>query len=1082
MKKIIATLLAGFMLCSGAAVLSAPAEEREYPFKISPTVEMREDGEAYSIKERPIKEGDYKIQTLTKHTKIAGKNGDENIFPDGGFENATETFLTGWSGNGVEGGVIGETNAFIVDDTAEGKKALKLSGPEGKNVHGVQVFTNMIPGEEYELSAWCKRVSGTANISLGFGYVEPETDMSLEYGNRVNLSFADAPANTWTQKIIQFTMPEDANKVTLMARLMGGGEIYYDGITILGPQKPVEVAAMPEYVKPSEGTENVFKNGGFEEETEVTHIKHGTEYEGVWFDRDDDVMKGHFTYSDAEAHSGKQSIHLKGDNLNMPWLGQVIKVEPETTYQISAWVKVVDPRNVNFRFQGDGYKNSPEQTAENYISDARTTVHPGIDPKNPEWQQIVGNFTTHQDAEYYCFMLRGGDKIQDMYFDDIELYPLAGLSKKLRSFIPDDVFYYSDYEGNGYADITTYKSTTDENQKVRFRFYDEEKVVKEEIVTLPEEGKYRFHYPLELLAEKKKEYRLEAMMLGANGEETDDFMERFIYKYDRPTMLNEALELMTSDGTKIENYILAQGTTPAVMWQIPEVGATIGRAIGTWRTDRIERLDVAYEAGMYATVTLFNHEDIRDPEVYADVVNTINMVKDHPALIGWYLWEEPKFAESTYDLQENIRIGAKLIRDLDPKHPLFGVVSQPLHAGELGKFCDILDMDIYPAQTYDGQRGMRIAEAISMGLESNDWQKVVSIMTQAFEWFEFQPTWNDLRNYIYMAMFEGAGGFSFHTFDKVGGIAENGTGVQPGDERWNGMVKASEWEYDFIFDHFVNQKAPLFNEGRTEDVWWRTVVRDGELYVIAVNTWENKESTVNIPLVDYTGKIKISGAKAELVEGGEAKTVNISGDTFPVDLEKFQSAVFKITPNEAVDFSGVKGTRFRDLQHHVWAREAIIEMDDKGIVNDLSAVAFAPGRNITRGDFAMFLVRALGLTGSGAKVSFDDVYTNREYAEAIAIGKEAGILNGVGDNKFNPDAEISRQDMMTIISRGMALSGDSDLSAFSDSSEIADYALSHVKAMIASGFIKGNADSTLNPLGQTTRAEAAVIMQRIINR
>ena len=241
-------------------------------------------------------------------------------------------------------------------------------------------------------------------------------------------------------------------------------------------------------------------------------------------------------------------------------------------------------------------------------------------------------------------------------------------------------------------------------------------------------------------------------------------------------------------------------------------------------------------------------------------------------------------------------------------------------------------------------------------------------------------------------------------------------------------------------------------------------------------------STVNIPLVDYTGKIKINGAKAELIEGGEAKTVNISGDTFPVELEKFQSAVFKITPNEAVDFSGVKGTRFRDLQHHVWAREAIIEMDDKGIVNDLSAVAFAPGRNITRGDFAMFLVRALGLTGSGAKVSFDDVYTNREYAEAIAIGKEEGILNGVGDNKFNPDAEISRQDMMTIISRGMALSGDSDLAAFSDSSEIADYALSHVKAMIASGLIKGNADGTINPRGNTTRAEAAVIMQRIINR
>ncbi|MBE7024775.1 MAG: S-layer homology domain-containing protein [Ruminococcaceae bacterium] len=47
---------------------------------------------------------------------------------------------------------------------------------------------------------------------------------------------------------------------------------------------------------------------------------------------------------------------------------------------------------------------------------------------------------------------------------------------------------------------------------------------------------------------------------------------------------------------------------------------------------------------------------------------------------------------------------------------------------------------------------------------------------------------------------------------------------------------------------------------------------------------------------------------------------------------------------------------------------------------------------------------------------------------------------------------------------------------------MADYALPHVKAMIASGLVKGNADGTINPKGNTTRAEAAVIMQRIVNR
>ena len=55
------------------------------------------------------------------------------------------------------------------------------------------------------------------------------------------------------------------------------------------------------------------------------------------------------------------------------------------------------------------------------------------------------------------------------------------------------------------------------------------------------------------------------------------------------------------------------------------------------------------------------------------------------------------------------------------------------------------------------------------------------------------------------------------------------------------------------------------------------------------------------------------------------------------------------------------------------------------------------------------------------------------------------------------------------------------MTVFSDSGLVADYALAHVKAMISSGLIKGNADGTLNPTGNTTRAEAAVIMDRILS-
>ncbi|MBQ7032462.1 MAG: S-layer homology domain-containing protein [Clostridia bacterium] len=1082
MKKVFALLLAGIMTLT---TFTAFAEEEEAkPIMIAPTVELSADRQtAYSIKERPKKSADYKVVNLEAPTKVAEENGNVEHVLNPGFESSSDTLNLNWGQGGLEGGKWGESGGFFEKkDVHGGSIAAHTVAAEGKNVHFLQSLGNVLGGQEYELTAWVKRVSGSPTISLTCIYRDPETLMSMEYTNRVNLQFGDAPGGVWTRKTIRFTLPEDVISVTLMARLIGGGEAYWDDFSLVGPSRPAKKMSMPEYIAPTADSVNLLKDASFEEADDVKHIKHGTEEEGYWFDRDDDVLRGWYTYSDEEAHTGTKSLKLNCDNNVMPWVGQAIKVKPETTYQLSMWVKIPRGTQETYHFQGDCFTYSSKATEpDNYFKDGRRSLHVYPDFDNNEWQQVVTVFSTPTEAAYYHIMIRtGGNSVS--YFDDVELYELSGLSKKIRTFSPDDVFYYSDYEGNGYADLKTYLSTSDEEQKVRFRFYDGEKVLLEEIATVLPDGTQRFNYPLELLSEKKKEYRLEAMMLGPNGEETEDTLSRYIYKYDRPTKLNEAMQLITNGDKVIQNYVLAQGTSPEIMYRISEVGATIGRGIGTVRTDRTERLDVAWQAGMYATTTLFNHEDIRDPEVYAQVVDTINRVKDHPAHIGWYLWEEPKFAGDDIDLDENLRIGAKLIRDLDPEHPLFGVLSERLYSQEFGKYCDIIDMDLYPAQIYDNRRGENVAKGIAMGLEENDWQIPIGIMTQAFEWFDFQPTWNDLRNYVYACMFEGANGFSFHTFGKETSTAENGTCVKPGDERWNGMVKAAEWEYDFIFDHFTKMKAPLFNEGRTEDVWWRTVVRDGELYAIAINMWENQKSTIDIPLVDHTGKIKINGAKAELVEGGDAKTVTITGDTFHIELDNFQVAVYKITPNEAVDFSDVKVTRFRDLQHHVWARDAIIEMDEKGIVNDLSYIAYAPGRNVTRGDFAMFLVRALGLTGDGTEANFDDVSASREYAKDIAIGKAAGILNGVGDNKFNPDVEISRQDMMTIISRGMALSGESDLSAFSDSSQIADYALSHVKAMIASGLVKGNADGTLNPLGQTTRAEAAVIMQRIVNR
>ncbi|MBR2973971.1 MAG: S-layer homology domain-containing protein, partial [Clostridia bacterium] len=81
---------------------------------------------------------------------------------------------------------------------------------------------------------------------------------------------------------------------------------------------------------------------------------------------------------------------------------------------------------------------------------------------------------------------------------------------------------------------------------------------------------------------------------------------------------------------------------------------------------------------------------------------------------------------------------------------------------------------------------------------------------------------------------------------------------------------------------------------------------------------------------------------------------------------------------------------------------------------------------------------------------------------------------------------ISRQDLMVICARGLRYMhkiSKSDpattLKNFSDTGLIADYAVQDISAMVSAKIVTGNADLTINPLGNTTRAEAAVIMDRI---
>jgi len=168
-----------------------------------------------------------------------------------------------------------------------------------------------------------------------------------------------------------------------------------------------------------------------------------------------------------------------------------------------------------------------------------------------------------------------------------------------------------------------------------------------------------------------------------------------------------------------------------------------------------------------------------------------------------------------------------------------------------------------------------------------------------------------------------------------------------------------------------------------------------------------------------------------------------------------------------------------------WASAAIEYLYRENVVNGTGDDCFSPQNKVSRGDFILMLCRAFELDSSDIS-NFSDVKEGKYYYNAIAAAKALGVAQG-SEGKFYPDKPISRQDAAVILVRALALIDDlpegniSNLYSFSDRKEIADYAVSAVGTLVKAGLLKGGNNSQLNPRGNITRAEMAVIIYRALN-
>lgn len=175
---------------------------------------------------------------------------------------------------------------------------------------------------------------------------------------------------------------------------------------------------------------------------------------------------------------------------------------------------------------------------------------------------------------------------------------------------------------------------------------------------------------------------------------------------------------------------------------------------------------------------------------------------------------------------------------------------------------------------------------------------------------------------------------------------------------------------------------------------------------------------------------------------------------------------------------------FLDLDNTGWAKKQIQIMASKGIINGTSIDNFSPTANISRADYLTLLMRTLGLKGY-IDNNFDDVSVLDYFYNEVGIAKNLGITSGQGNNIFSPKKSITRQDMIVLTKKALEIKGKltvqgemPDLEGFSDKAWIASYALDSISSLVKAGLIEGSGEK-INPLGSTTRAEAAVLIYRI---
>lgn len=315
-------------------------------------------------------------------------------------------------------------------------------------------------------------------------------------------------------------------------------------------------------------------------------------------------------------------------------------------------------------------------------------------------------------------------------------------------------------------------------------------------------------------------------------------------------------------------------------------------------------------------------------------------------------------------------------------------------------------------------------------------------------------------------------------------------------------ISVSRWNFAFLFDKSVftmngitaangmddwTLKANLFSKtaygvpaggGALE-------MPNGECFLLSLTVRDDASEGVYAVSLSNTWNVGLKNTFFD--ENGQYLKVEGQSVAASVTVTKDRNA--ETTENGSADSSDKTldaALTFADVTENTWYYEPVQNVAKIGWMQGTDKETFSPEVVTSRAMLVTMLYRVEGEPAVASEHSFTDVKEGTWYTDAVNWAAENGIIFGVGENTFAPDAEVTRQQMATILYRyasylGEDISASADLGIFSDSVMVADYAADAMAWAVAEGLILGTGEN-LEPDSAATRAQAAAVFYRYLEK